>query len=59
MIKRSLWILATAAFLTACSSGVKLNDIPVEDKNASAASSTAADTNAAPSPVPTLSLIHI
>jgi peptidoglycan-associated lipoprotein len=53
MIKRSLWILATAAFLTACSSGVKLNDIPVEDKNASAASSTAADTNAAPSPVPT------
>ena len=53
MIKRSLWILATAAFLTACSSGVKLNDIPVEDKNASAASSPAADTNAAPSPVPT------
>ena len=53
MIKRSLWILATAAILTACSSGVKLNDVPVEDKNASAASSTAADTNAAPSPVPT------
>ena len=37
MIKRSLWILALTAALAACSSGVKLNEVPVEDKNASAA----------------------
>jgi peptidoglycan-associated lipoprotein len=36
MIKRRLWILALTAALAACSSGVKLNDVPVEDKNASA-----------------------
>ena len=36
MIKRSLWILALTAALAACSSGVKLNDVPVEDKAASA-----------------------
>ena len=36
MIKRSLWILALTAVLAACSSGVKLSDVPVEDKNASA-----------------------
>jgi peptidoglycan-associated lipoprotein len=36
MIKRSLWILALTATLAACSSGVKLNEVPVEDKNASA-----------------------
>jgi peptidoglycan-associated lipoprotein len=47
MIKRSLWILATAVILSACSSGVKLNDVPVEDKNASA--STSADANSVPS----------
>ena len=47
MIKRSLWILATAVILSACSSGVKLNDVPVEDKNASA--STSADATAVPS----------
>ncbi|NDE25780.1 MAG: OmpA family protein, partial [Betaproteobacteria bacterium] len=35
MIKRSLWILALTAVLSACSSGVKLSDVPVEDKNAS------------------------
>jgi peptidoglycan-associated lipoprotein len=39
MIKRSLWILALTAVLSACSSGVKLSDVPVEDKNASAADS--------------------
>ena len=49
MIKRSLWILATAAILTACSSGVKLNDVPVEDKNASASTSADANANAVPS----------
>ena len=38
MIKRSLWILALSASLAACSSGVKLSEVPVEDKNASAAS---------------------
>ena len=37
MIKRSLWILALTAVLSACSSGVKLSDVPVEDKNASGA----------------------
>ena len=37
MIKRSLWILALTAVLSACSSGVKLSDVPVEDKNASIA----------------------
>jgi peptidoglycan-associated lipoprotein len=47
MIKRSLWILATAVILSACSSGVKLNDVPVEDKNASA--STSADATSVPS----------
>lgn len=36
MIKRSFWILTLTAALGACSSGVKLNDVPVEDKAASA-----------------------
>jgi peptidoglycan-associated lipoprotein len=40
MIKRSLWIFALTAALAACSSGVKLNDVPVEDKTASANDST-------------------
>ena len=47
MIKRSLWILALTAALAACSSGVKLNEVPVEDKNAStaaAAVTSSADT---------------
>jgi len=43
MIKRSLWILALTAALAACSSGVKLNEVPVEDKNASAAANASAD----------------
>jgi len=38
MIKRSLWILALTASLAACSSGVKLSEVPVEDKNATSAS---------------------
>jgi peptidoglycan-associated lipoprotein len=49
MIQRSLWILALTAALAACSSGVKLNDVPVEDKTASANDSNAA--NAAQSTV--------
>ncbi len=36
MIKRRLWILALTAVLSACSSGVKLSEVPVEDKAASA-----------------------
>jgi len=47
MIKRSLWILALTAALAACSSGVKLNEVPVEDKNASASASAAAVTSSA------------
>ena len=43
MIKRSLWILAFTAALAACSSGVKLSEVPVEDKNASAAAPAPAD----------------
>ena len=43
MIKRSLWILALTAALAACSSGVKLSEVPVEDKNASAAANASAD----------------
>jgi peptidoglycan-associated lipoprotein len=41
MIKRSLWILALTAALAACSSGVKLSEVPVEDKNASASAAPA------------------
>ena len=47
MIKRSLWILALTAALAACSSGVKLSEVPVEDKNATpaaAAVTSSADT---------------
>ena len=53
MIKRSLWILALTAALAACSSGVKLSEVPVEDKNASAASAaaTASSTDTAQSSV--------
>jgi peptidoglycan-associated lipoprotein len=50
MIKRSLWILALTAALAACSSGVKLNEVPVEDKNASA-TAVAPPTDAAQSSV--------
>ena len=53
MIKRSLWILALTAALAACSSGVKLSEVPVEDKNATAASAgaTASSTDTAQSSV--------
>jgi peptidoglycan-associated lipoprotein len=50
MIKRSLWILALTAVLSACSSGVKLSDVPVEDKTA-VASSVGAVADAAQSSV--------
>jgi peptidoglycan-associated lipoprotein len=42
MIKRSFWVLALTVALAACSSGVKLNDVPVEDRNASATAAPAA-----------------
>ena len=49
MIKRIFWILAITAALGACSSGVKLNDVPVEDKTASAnASGNDAQSTVAP-----------
>ena len=41
MIKRPLWILALTAVISACSSGVKLSDVPVEDKAASGNDTTA------------------
>ncbi len=41
MIKRRLWILALTAVISACSSGVKLSDVPVEDKAASGNDTTA------------------
>ncbi len=51
MIKRSLWILALTAALAACSSGVKLNEVPVEDKNASAAAAVTSSADTAQSSV--------
>lgn len=42
MIKRFYLVLAFTALLSACSSGVKLNEVPVEDKTASSAVTTAA-----------------
>ena len=47
MIKRSLWILALTAVLSACSSGVKLSEVPVEDKTASASSAETAQSSVA------------
>ena len=41
MINRSFWVLALTVALAACSSGVKLNEVPVEDKNASPSAPTA------------------
>ena len=53
MIKRTLWILALTATLAGCSSGVKLNDVPVEDKTASAndTSSSASTSQSTVAPV--------
>ena len=50
MIKRRLWILALTTVISACSSGVKLNDVPVEDKAASGndASTSTAQSSVAP-----------
>jgi peptidoglycan-associated lipoprotein len=31
-VKKIIWSLVILSFITACSSGVKLNDVPVEDK---------------------------
>ena len=51
MIKRILWILALTAALAACSSGVKLSEVPVEDKNASAAAAVTSSADTAQSSV--------
>jgi peptidoglycan-associated lipoprotein len=42
MIKRFYAVLALTVLLSACSSGVKLNDVPVEDKTGSSAVSAVA-----------------
>ena len=51
MIKRSLWILALTAALAACSSGVKLSEVPVEDKNATPAAAVTSSADTAQSSV--------
>jgi peptidoglycan-associated lipoprotein len=48
MIKRRLWILALTAVISACSSGVKLNEVPVEDKAASGNDTNMAQSSVAP-----------
>ena len=48
-MKKPLCLLATLALLVACSSPVKLNEVPVEDK---AGSQVAAAAAAAPAPAP-------
>ena len=48
-MKKTLCLLATLALLVACSSPVKLNEVPVEDK---AGSQVAAAAAAAPAPAP-------
>ena len=45
MLIRTFSVAVLFAFLSACSSGVKLNDVPVEDKSASAVN-TGANTSA-------------
>ena len=55
MIKRSFWILALTAALAACSSGVKLNDVPVEDKAASANDSSSSANTAQSTVAPVVS----
>ena len=55
MIKRSLWILALTAVLAGCSSGVKLNDVPVEDKTASANDTSSSASTAQSTVAPVLS----
>ncbi len=42
-MNRLIWVAALAAALTACSSGVKLNDVPVEDKTGAAVTPGTAD----------------
>ena len=55
MIKRTLWILALTAALAGCSSGVKLNDVPVEDKTASANDTSSSTSPAQSTVAPVLS----
>lgn len=46
-MKRILMVLAMVAVMAGCSSGVKLDNVPVEDKAGSAVSTNPADANAA------------
>ena len=39
-MKKMIWILALAGLLSACSSGIKLSDVPVEDKAGSSVNNT-------------------
>jgi peptidoglycan-associated lipoprotein len=55
MIKRTLWIFALTAALAGCSSGIKLNDVPVEDKTASANDTSSSASTAQSTVAPVLS----
>lgn len=44
-MKRVIWTAAVAVLLSACSSAVKLNDVPVEDKTGTNVTQNAADPN--------------
>jgi peptidoglycan-associated lipoprotein len=44
-MKRVIWTAAVAVLLSACSSAVKLNDVPVEDKTGTNVSQNANDPN--------------
>jgi peptidoglycan-associated lipoprotein len=48
MFKRMLTACAVAAVLAGCASGVKLDDVPVEDRSGSAVQPGGADTGSAP-----------
>ena len=41
-MKKLIWILALAGLLSACSSGIKLSDVPVEDKAGSSINNSSA-----------------
>ncbi|MBK6321300.1 peptidoglycan-associated lipoprotein Pal [Candidatus Aalborgicola defluviihabitans] len=45
-MNRLIWAAAVAVLLSACSSGVRLNDVPVEDKSGTDVSQTLVDPNA-------------
>ena len=56
-MKKSVWMLAVAALLGACSSPVKLDNVPVEDKSGAAVTTAPARTdNAATTAVKTVDI---